>query len=617
LDAIDAHTGRHGVRRADVTGALVCALTGLLMAVLPHLLWLPQVGAPFWLADFDEAQIYLPVAAHSYYQHPWSLTDTSRRDDAPTMYPWLQMAPGILAARVIGAGPMWIGFFWRAWAGLTIGLFWYALVRTFVSRPGVAAALALMPLVDPSQLLGFPLARVAIISAQTLVGRRNYLDDLIPSVFPQWRVITPGLSQAYLLLFLLALGRARQAPRPGRVLAAGLALGLNFYIYFFNWTALVVGLALAVLFDRRGRRVLLAVGFLGLLAGLPAVVRGYLLKATASPDWGPRTDLWLHIPRGSELILNAHVLLPLVAAAAGLVWATRRRDDQAFVWAAALGGLLMINHQLVTGLQLQNHHYYYVAGPALYLGFLLLIHEVVRDRPAARRALYALVGLLAVFGCATRAAEGLATRGSRVFMGHFLDYRAQAARSPHPFAPNEVIAGDDSYLNMAGVFDDLRPLDSYTLVVSMTTGNDEWDERGALNEYLLGVDREEFEKKLEERFQHGATLWGPWSRDDAAAADRRARRLAAYDRVAADLDAALSRHAVAYVALPRGRHPAYLDRGWEEVCPGPTWDVWRYRGAAAQSPRPLRPIKRTAGNWRCIASRSAYGTSSTSCGGSA
>src|SRR6185437_16763306 len=98
---------------------------------------------------------------------------------------------------------------------------------------------------------------------------------------------------------------------------------LNFYVYFFNWTALVVGLALAFVADARGRRVFFAVGAIGLALGLPSVVNGYRLKGLASPDWGPRADLWLPIPRGSELILNFHVVAPLLAAALGLAWSVR------------------------------------------------------------------------------------------------------------------------------------------------------------------------------------------------------------------------------------------------------------------------------------------------------
>ena len=67
---------------------------------------------------------------------------------------------------------------------------------------------------------------------------------------------------------------------------------------------------------------------------------------------------------------------------------------------------------------------------------------------------------------------------------------------------------------------------------------------------------------------------GPWHFDRSLIPASIAARVAAYDRAAADLSAALDRFAVRYVALPAGKKPDYLARGWTLLVNGPTWDVW-------------------------------------------
>ncbi|MGH2031959.1 hypothetical protein, partial [Acinetobacter baumannii] len=87
--------------------------------VLPHLLWWPRLGAPVWIADWDDLGYYLAVGSQAYHDHPARLADPSHiagpRDI--NIYPRLLLVPGIVGARVLGLGPLGVGLAWRTLAG--------------------------------------------------------------------------------------------------------------------------------------------------------------------------------------------------------------------------------------------------------------------------------------------------------------------------------------------------------------------------------------------------------------------------------------------------------------------------------------------------------------------
>ena len=148
-------------------------------------------------------------------------------------------------------------------------------------------------------------------------------------------------------------------PSRGRLLASGVGFGLLFHVYFYFWTSACLGLALAWLLDAGHRRVYFHTGWIGGLIGLPAIVAGAMLKK-GSPEWLHRTDNFLPIARLSELEFPK---LALVAVPLTFAWVMLRRRDLLHLWALTLAGLLLLNHQVVTGLQIQNFHWTYVWGP--------------------------------------------------------------------------------------------------------------------------------------------------------------------------------------------------------------------------------------------------------------
>src|SRR5581483_4426861 len=99
--------------------------------------------------------------------------------------------------------------------GMRIGVGWFLLIRHYVSRPWVAAAIATLLLADVGLLEGVPLARQVGLLSQTLPWQLNTFleaNPYIPLDWRPWRVITPAVSLASLLIFLWLLARARAKP---------------------------------------------------------------------------------------------------------------------------------------------------------------------------------------------------------------------------------------------------------------------------------------------------------------------------------------------------------------------------------------------------------------------
>src|SRR5216684_6209026 len=91
-------------RKTWVLAPLACALFGLLISVMPHLVSWAHTGSALWIADDDEPG-YLSYASQAYFNHPAYLSDPVFASGRNTIYPWLQFVPGVLAAKFFGLGP--------------------------------------------------------------------------------------------------------------------------------------------------------------------------------------------------------------------------------------------------------------------------------------------------------------------------------------------------------------------------------------------------------------------------------------------------------------------------------------------------------------------------------
>jgi hypothetical protein len=443
-----------------------------------------------------------------------------------------------------------------------------------VKKPWVAAGVSAILMADVGVVAAHPIWRHLLVSVRLFLGRTQDLLDKNPQLHQEWRLVSPALSLAYLLFHIWLLARAREAPSRSRILLAGLGLGILFYAYFFYWTAACLALVLAFLLDAKGRRVYWQTACLGVLLGLPSLVSTFLLKQSTLPDWLPRTDYALHISRFSELLIPKIAVFILIAL---FIWIWRLRRDLIYIWALAASGLLLMNHQVVTSMQMQNFHWTYVWGPCLSLLVLLatvdVLGQFIRVSRLPRIAAVALVIVHLGIGFWLRAVEAAKTQESVDFTKGYGRYQEQQNIAHVQFASNGVVAGDKDFVYLAAVLNNLRPLNHYAVILSPSIDNSEWDYRVALDGFIRGLDREAFARN--QRAALDSNVLGLEARDPIRRAQRLAGRLEKYDEVAANSGPAMNRFHVRYVALPKGVvPPSYLAANWRRLADGPYWQIW-------------------------------------------
>ncbi|MEQ1879114.1 MAG: hypothetical protein ABL958_20910, partial [Bdellovibrionia bacterium] len=127
---------------------LVCVLYGTMISALPHFMMWAESGSPFWISDFDELELYWPLACNAYWNHPLKFSDPLFAEVKPATYPAIQIAAGTWLAKAFDLGPGWIGFFWRLLAGASVGGLWYLIFRSFARSALFAACVTIVFLSD-------------------------------------------------------------------------------------------------------------------------------------------------------------------------------------------------------------------------------------------------------------------------------------------------------------------------------------------------------------------------------------------------------------------------------------------------------------------------------------
>jgi hypothetical protein len=559
-------------RKMDALALLLCVLAGLLISALPSFLFWIKTGSPIWIADHDE-YLYLAYASQSYHNHPLSLADPQRAGAGGSIYPWFQFAPGILAAKLLNLSPIFIGMLWRIWAGISVGAAWYLLIRVLIGKTIPALCIALIMLGDIGNLTGQPLLRQFVVPVKMLLGHANDIFATVPQIHTEWRLMTPALSLAYLLLHILLTSRARRRPTWGRIVWSGIGFGLLFPVYFYYWTTATAALVLASIFDKGSRRVYLHTLWIGVVAGLPSLIAAYRIKREYPPDWLLRTDFSVPIGHFSELLIPK--LAYLLAAALGF-WAYYRRRDLLHLWSLAAAGLLLLNQQVLTGLQMQNFHFMYAFGTCLSLLVILSIWDGATAMATPRQCIAGLAAICAIHmvtAISLRAMEAVKTKETLTYTADTRRYLEQAAKIR--FLPNSVLAGSRDFLDPAEATENLRPLEHYCTIFSPSITDAELDRRVALNRYLEGMDRVRFE--ADQRDALSEVFWNAKPRNVERRKEQLVRRLAAYDVVAAEPEKAVREFEVRYVAIKADRFPAsYLSRAGTLLQKGPFWQVWEF-----------------------------------------
>jgi hypothetical protein len=547
---------------------LLCAFLGGLISALPNLIYAFQSGSPVWIADNDEIE-YACLTSQSYLHHIWRLSDPALPPGQGSVkYPWIVFAPGILTAKLLRAGPSLVMFLLRIWSGISLGALWFLLIDEFVKKKWLAASFAIFFLFDAGVLAIRPIIRPLLISFALLQGKGQELFTTNPQLHPEWRVISPALNLGFALLYLLLLQRARRDPSRIRICAAGVALGLVIWSYFYFWTACMLALALCFLIDSGHRALYAKVGALGLLVGSPTLVASYLLEHSTSRDWLWRSDVLLSVPRFGPVGFSR---LPALLILVGFFIAWRYRKDLILLWAVSASALALQYSVFVTGIAMEGFHWQYLWPYTLDLLILLALVKLVDHGGGwIRYSALFLVILECAMGLSLRAVEAVRTRESTEFTAAFRSVQRQL-ESNAPLREDAVIAGDKGFLDSTQILGPYRPLSDYVLKYSPATTDDDLYQREALNAFLLGVPKNVFLERKRAYFYGDAQ--GREKRDPAVREARLQSIDQTFDRIASDPAPTITKYEVRYLAVRRSSpFKPNISPAWEIVQIG-EWQV--------------------------------------------
>jgi hypothetical protein len=574
----DVQRGADGRIRLAL-GLTTLALAGALLAVLPHAIAWVRTGDPAYLPDAD-AFLYLAWSRDAVRHGAWQLSDGVHRpgEDGPMMHPWLLFIPPALLAHGLGLGMVGTSVLWRALGGAGIALGLYAAVRPLVRDARVALLAAALLVFDAGLLFGRIGLRGPELAVAALRGDAPFLAGP-PQMMPHLRVVPPALAIPFLLGHFALVLHARQRGGTRRALAAGASFGLLFYAYFYFWTMVLAGSLLALVVDNGGRRLHATVLLVGLTLGAPALGAGLAVKRGTPPDWLGRTDKFVAIGHFDELLVPR--LAIAVWAAAG-VFVVRRRPELVYLWCTAAAGIACTNHQVVSGLQIENFHW--IAGLGLTLSVMLAAvvlgwlpiqgREAGRARPGL--ILGALVVVQVALGVFLRCQEVVRTAETRWFAE--LNRSARRDDLGRGVPPGAVVAGEPDVLLWIAALGEGRALTGRLVDFSARVTDDELDERLVLNLFLLGHPPAAARRLVE--LPAGHLSWEAQAqRDPARAARQRAHRRTLIDRIWGDPTRWIAAFGVSHVVLPAARgsnpiSPFPASLAARRTRAGFAWDVW-------------------------------------------
>ena len=540
------------------------------LAFAPAVVWRLKTGDWVCLNDWFSLY-YLRFVAQMYYSHSFRMGDVVVPGGV-TNYPWLTFVPATYVAQALAVGPFAVNLIWIFLSAIGLGTGLFLLFRHFLKRPWLAAGCTMLCLSDYGFAAARPLTTQLRMLAAALWFHPRGLVIIPWGLLLQWRVPDPGLYLPLMFFQIVALARAREHPTRPNLGLSGLAFGLLFYGFFYCWTMAVAGLGIAFLLDRGARRVYGLTLCIGSAVGLPQLIYGIRLNHLASAEAMRRFGLFTPAPRFSHITVPALSLLAL-AAIALWIWKSKR-FDLAYLWSLAAGGMLLSRSRAVSGIFFHEYHYDWLWTPIRLVLVLIVALAIVsgrcRWRPTAAAicwaglTLYFAGGVYLAAICVTRTWSGIDQ------VRNYIQYKAQRLAGPaKPLARRATIAGDDAFCELAAVAEDQWVLSGEAVPRSMAVDNDQWESRVALNAYLAGTGRAEFENAA--RIASALWFWeSPEREEEVTAAFMRK-----YDEVLRDPDRHVAEFGVRYVALAADKAwKAHLRAGWTMFEQGPYWQIW-------------------------------------------
>lgn len=186
-------------------------------------------------------------------------------------------------------------------------------------------------------------------------------------------------------------------------------------------------------------------------------------------------------------------------------WVFRKRRDLLH-WVALLAApMLLLNHQVVTGLAIQNHHYKYAAGPLLLVVLAILAGQAFERRGPTPFRWAVFAGVVAgqfASACYLRAVEGTRNALSLAISRDYQTYRARLAPTSEALPRGGRAGGSHAVHHVRRHFrGSIDPYD-YGISSSPWVTDTSLDRRYALNEYLRGTNAEDFARKAGFMFAH-------------------------------------------------------------------------------------------------------------------
>lgn len=566
---------------------------GIVLAVIPHFAWMVQTGSPDFLTDGDDV-LYTAVARPPYYGEP-ALRDPFQPPDrrVPTLYSWLQFVPAAWMTRALGLPPERMGLVWRAAGGGLMALSLYVLLRRLVAgtRHPVAwaAGCTLFALSDVGLVAGRPLLDTAATAWEALRGQTPSRLNVIPHL----RVVTPLLNFPTLAFMVAALvpvgGR-----RPAWAVLGAAALGACVQLYFFYWTAAVVGLGIYLgglgIWWLRSQGEIKAEAWRNLTAGVIVLAGGLLVGAPqitsntrtfSTPEYKPILE---RIGRGRQLpaedpvrwqyVKNYWLLGKLALATVVVVGLGFWR--LAPVWAIAMAGFLLANSSIITRLEFENYHWLYVSSPFLEIILLAALALAVDrwSRPAARWPLaLAVIALVSAVIAPAIRVYGAMKGPEAVQMTGWLNEFRPIAPELRRLGTEDILAGPFA-ANVAILFGRSGQLYQFDQsACSSMISQDEVHERHALNGWLMGLGRDEYaETAAKSPIQVGPPdpRRSDWGREEVARA-----RLVIFDRLeSGDVDELLSRYRPNRLLRPASEGPPPRGGPWTRLVEDGGWALW-------------------------------------------